>query len=96
MLMGIPGDNTYSNYQEAHRAFWRQTIIPLVARTQKNFAAWLSPFYGTFHFDYDVDRIEALSDERTAEWDRIGKADFLTQDEKRQAVGYGKFKSNSV
>ena len=23
MLLGIPGDNTYSNYQEAQRAFWR-------------------------------------------------------------------------
>ena len=25
MLLAIPGDNTYSNYQEAQRAFWRQT-----------------------------------------------------------------------
>jgi HK97 family phage portal protein len=25
MLLGIPGDNTYSNYQEAQRAFWRAT-----------------------------------------------------------------------
>ena len=23
MLLGIPGDNTYANYQEANRAFWR-------------------------------------------------------------------------
>ena len=23
MLLGIPGDNTYSNYQEANRVFWR-------------------------------------------------------------------------
>ncbi|HHN67399.1 MAG TPA: phage portal protein, partial [Thermopetrobacter sp.] len=25
MLLGIPGDNTYANYAEANRAFWRQT-----------------------------------------------------------------------
>src|SRR3990170_2881325 len=25
MLLGIPGDNTYSNYAEANRSFWRQT-----------------------------------------------------------------------
>ena len=25
MLLGIPGDNTYSNYAEANRAFYRQT-----------------------------------------------------------------------
>jgi HK97 family phage portal protein len=30
MLLAIPGDNTYSNYAEANRAFWRQTVIPLV------------------------------------------------------------------
>ena len=24
------------NYQEANRAFWRQTVIPLVARIQKS------------------------------------------------------------
>ena len=32
MLLGIPGDNTYSNYREANLAFWRQTVLPLVAR----------------------------------------------------------------
>ncbi len=90
MMLGIPGDNTYSNYQEAHRAFWRQTVIPLVARTQKAFEAWWRPAFGDFRFDYDVDRIEALSGERAAEWARVGAANFLTDDEKREAVGYGK------
>ena len=28
MLLGIPGDNTYSNYQEATRTFWRSTVLP--------------------------------------------------------------------
>ena len=32
MLLGIPGDNTYSNYQEANRVFWRQTVLPLASR----------------------------------------------------------------
>ena len=35
MLLGIPGDNTYSNYAEANRSFWRQTVLPLVNRTAK-------------------------------------------------------------
>lgn len=43
MLLGIPGDNTYSNYQEASRAFWRQTVLPLVNRTARAFSTWLSP-----------------------------------------------------
>ena len=28
MLLGIPGDNTYSNMAEANRAFWRGLISP--------------------------------------------------------------------
>ena len=32
MLMGIPGDATYANYQEANRAFYRLTVLPLAAR----------------------------------------------------------------
>ena len=31
MLLGLPGDNTYANYAEAHRAFYRLTVLPLVA-----------------------------------------------------------------
>ena len=46
MLLGIPGDNTYSNMQEATRMFWRQTVLPLVARTAKALSRrWLSPAY---------------------------------------------------
>ncbi len=89
LVLGIPGDNTFSNYQEANRVFWRQTVIPLIARTQKSFAAWFAPVFSGLHFDYNVDRIEALAIERALEWTRVGAAGFLTQDEKREALGYG-------
>ncbi len=45
MLLGIPGDNTYSNYQEATRALWRQTVLPLVERTAASLVDWLAPAY---------------------------------------------------
>jgi phage portal protein BeeE len=38
---------------------------------------------------HDIDAIEALTAEREALWRRVNEADFLTPDEKRQAVGYG-------
>ncbi len=90
MMLGLPCDNTRANFEEANRAFWRQTVIPLVARVQKSFAAWLRPAWGDFSLDYDVDRIDALAVERAQEWTRVGAATFLTDDEKREAVGYGK------
>lgn len=89
LLLGLPGDNTFKNYQEANRAFWRQTVIPLVARLQKSFHTYVQPAFAPFRFDYNVDRIDALSEERAQEWERIGKAPFLTLDEQREAVGYG-------
>jgi phage portal protein BeeE len=90
MLLGIPGDNTYANFQEANRMLWRQTVLPLVCRTAKALSAWLGPaFGGGLELQPDLDRIEALSAEREALWARVEKASFLTVDEKRAAVGYG-------
>ena len=90
MLMGIPGDNTYSNYAEANRSFWRQTVLPLVGRTARMMSHWLGARYeGKLKLWYDADGVAALSTEREALWKRVGEADFLTDDEKREAVGYG-------
>ncbi len=90
MLLGIPGDNTYANYQEANRALWRQTVLPLVARTAAALSTWLAPaFDRPVRLSFDVDAVEALSTEREALWARVGAAGFLDDDEKRAAVGYG-------
>ena len=89
MLMGIPGDNTYANYQEANRAFYRLTVVPLLTRTAASFSAWLTEAYGeALRLEPDLDRIAGLSAERDALWARVGAAEFLTEEEKRQAVGY--------
>ncbi|GHB19576.1 portal protein [Pseudovibrio japonicus] len=90
MLLGIPGDNTYANYQEANRAFWRLTVVPLAARVLSELSSWLSAAYGEqLRLELDLDSVEALAQERKALWDRITAADFLSRDEKRIAVGYG-------
>lgn len=89
LLLGLPGDNTYANFAEANRHFWRQTVIPLATRIHAQMAAWLSPVYGNATPLPDLDRIDALSAERDALWNRIGNASFLTEDEKREALGYG-------
>ncbi len=89
MLVGIPGDNTYANYQEANRAFYRLTVVPLLVRTAASLSAWLSQAHGeAIRLEPDLDRIAGLSAERDALWARVGAAEFLTEEEKRQAVGY--------
>ena len=90
MLLGIPGDNTYSNYAEANRTFWRQTVLPLVNRTSSALTNWLDETYGEgIVLKPDLNNVEALASEREARWQRIAKADFLSTNEKREALGYG-------
>lgn len=88
LVLGLPGDNTYANYQEANRAFWRQTVLPFAQRLQAAFENWARAWCGAVELRLDLDHIDALAAERTAEWARIGAASFLTDDEKREAVGY--------
>lgn len=89
MLLGIPGDNTFANYQEANRVFWRTCVLPLAQRVGNSIAQWLSPQFGEgLRIVIDTDRIDALASDRAALWSRVQAADFLTVDEKREAVGY--------
>jgi HK97 family phage portal protein len=91
MLLGIPGDNTYSNMVEANRAFWRQTVIPLVRRVADDLSYWLAPaFGGAMRIVADLDEVEALAEDRAALWTRVGAAPFLTDAEKREMLGVGR------
>ena len=88
MLIGIPGEATYANYAEAHRAFYRLTVLPLVARVASAVAWWLSEHLGAeIDLRADPDQVPALAEERDSHWRRIGEAGFLTEAEKRAALG---------
>ncbi len=88
MLLGIPGDATYSNYQEAHRAFYRLTIVPLAQRVLAAVSDWVNGFSGgAATLRPDLDQLPALAGEREALWARIGEADFLSDAEKRVLLG---------
>lgn len=87
MLLGIPGDNTYANYQEANRAFWRQTILPLIRRSARGLSRWLSAFGEEVALRADLDAVPALASERAALWARLQQASFLTDVERRALAG---------
>jgi HK97 family phage portal protein len=88
MLLGIPGDNTYANYREANLAFWRQTVLPLVAKTARALTVWLGARYPDRpDIAPDLEAAPALQSEREALWSRLETASFLTVAEKRRAAG---------
>jgi HK97 family phage portal protein len=88
MILGIPGDATYANYQEANRAFYRLTVLPLATRVASSIADWLSDFTGVrIDLRPDQDQVAALAQERDSQWRRVSEATFLTDAEKRALLG---------
>lgn len=88
MLLGIQGDATYANYQEAHRAFYRLTVLPLASRVSAALGEWLGAYTGeALELKPDLDQVTALSAERDAQWARVTAAEFLTEAEKRRLLG---------
>lgn len=87
-LLGIPGDNTYSNLIEARIAMWEQTIIPLLENTVLHLSNWFSHYFGKeYTLVFDTDNVSALASKKEKIWDRIQNANFMTINEKRAAVG---------
>ncbi len=91
MLLGLPGDNTYANYQEANRAFFRLTILPLVSHLASALSHWLNRSdisEEDIELRVDMDKLPALASEREQDWRRISSADFLSDSEKRTMLGF--------
>ena len=89
MLLGIPGDNTFANYAEANRTFWRQAVVPLLGRVSEALTHFTGSQFGAdLRLTFDLDQVEALAPDRDALWKRVNDASFLSQDEKRIAIGY--------
>ncbi len=88
-MLGIPGDNTHRNMEEARLWLWEQTVIPLMLLILGELNNWLTPhFGGDLTLEFDLDEVPALITRRHVLWDKINKTDFLKVDEKREAVGY--------
>jgi HK97 family phage portal protein len=87
MLLGILGDATYANYQEANRALWRLTILPLARKIFDGLAHWLEPYWDHLHICIDLDSVPALAADRERLWQQVSGAEFLTENERRALLG---------
>lgn len=90
-LIGIPGDNTYSNLEQADLAFYEKTVIILFNKLIAALNVYLTPAFGDdIELRGNFDEIPALEPRRKEKWEKVKGADFLTWNEKREAVGYDK------
>jgi HK97 family phage portal protein len=88
VLVGLPGDATYSNAREAGRALYRQTILPMASRIIDALSAMLSDWAGPVKLSVDTDQISELAEDRARLWEQVGAADFLSEREKRELLGF--------
>ena len=92
-LLGISGDNTYSNMQEARIALWEETIIPLLDKIADNLSNWLSIWMQKdIIIDFDRESISALSEKRYSLIEKISNSNFMTINEKRATLGLAPMK----
>jgi phage portal protein BeeE len=96
-LLGIPGDNTYSNQGEARLGWWEQSIIPTTKAMYQELNNWLVPKFdeGAGREDPEplelrpnFDGVSALALRREQQWSSIEGVTFLTINEKRKAAGF--------
>ena len=90
-LLGINGDNTYSNMQEARLALWEETLIPLLDKIADSLTNWLSQQFGEeIVVDFDRDSISILTERRQKLWMTLNNISFMSVNEKRALVGLSK------
>jgi HK97 family phage portal protein len=90
LLLGLPGDATYANYREANKALWRLTVLPMAERILRELGDGLAAWWPGLALKVDVDQISALASDRERLWRQVSAADFLSDDEKREMLGFGR------
>ena len=88
VLVGLPGDATYANAREAGRALYRQTILPMAGRILSALGGMLSDWLGPVNLSVDTDQLSELADDRAKLWEVVGAASFLSDEEKRDMLGF--------
>jgi len=89
MLVGLPGDSTYANYREAVRSLWRLTVLPMAGRILGALGEGLGAWWPGLRLEVDVDQVSALHADRAELWAQVSAADFLSDAEKREMLGFG-------
>lgn len=90
-LIGDGESKTYSNYQEARRSFYLETVLPLADRMCDDLTGFLEPLFNEgITIGYDKNQIEALAEELDKKATRNRedvKAGIMTINEARAEAG---------
>jgi HK97 family phage portal protein len=88
-LIGDSDNKTYSNYGEARKALYVETVLPLMRIFRDEFNYWLAPRFGErLRLTLNLDKLDALKEDRKTVFDYTAKAAWLTDNEKREITGH--------
>lgn len=88
-LLGIQGDNTYSNFSEARLSLWEETVIPMLQKICTKLSYWISTNTNSdIEIKLDMDSISILTEKRYKIWDYVNRSEFLSPEEKKKMLGF--------
>ena len=81
-LIGDSSNKTYSNYKEARRALYEDTVQPLSIMLRDGLNVWLVPKWGeNLRLIQDIDNVAALQEDLDQLYKRANDSNFLTINE---------------
>jgi HK97 family phage portal protein len=99
-LLNDPDNKTNANKEQSRKQLYLDNVIPELARDFAEMNRCLVPYFSEatgikYHLDFDVQSIDALSQDRETTVNWLDKAWWLTADEKRIEMGYEPLGDNS-
>lgn len=95
-LLGIRGDQTFSNFEQARLVFWEDTVVYYLKKLKAEYNYWLFGKEDTMFLDYSLENVPALDVKREATWKRVQESNFISDNEKRETVGLGEIGAGNV
>lgn len=88
-IVGIPGSQTFANYQEANRCLFETNIIPFGERILEKLTSLLAPRYGEgLELVVDTDNVPAMRESQNDKYNRANTAWWLNINQKLQMTGW--------
>lgn len=86
-------NKTMANKQEAIRSLYTDKVLPELDSLRDELQRWLVPMYGEegLVLTLDLTGVDALNEEKGKVAARMATSDWLTMNEKREAMGYDRF-----
>ena len=96
-LLNNTDSSSYNNMKEAKKALYQNAVIPELVKIKDELNRWLAPKYGDkLCIEYDFSVIPELQEETDKVVDQLSKAWWITPNEKRSAMNYGKDEENTT